>query len=115
MIKRKCFVSDNNNFIFTFDVLSNKTNKSSSTLDRKSTRLNSSHVRISYAVFCLKKKKKLILLPSRTHLDTYDTLNWRSSPLNLIPSSTQHLLHSTPSSPPLTSSSFFTPEYIHTR
>src|SRR3989442_4439510 len=28
------------------------------TPDRKSTRLNSSHVRISYAVFCLKKKKK---------------------------------------------------------
>src|SRR5690625_5572408 len=27
------------------------------TLDRKSTRLNSSHVAISYAVFCLKKKK----------------------------------------------------------
>src|SRR5699024_11944269 len=27
------------------------------TLDRKSTRLNSSHVSISYAVFCLKKKK----------------------------------------------------------
>src|SRR5207302_4210906 len=27
-------------------------------LDRKSTRLNSSHVQISYAVFCLKKKKK---------------------------------------------------------
>src|SRR5436305_8087667 len=26
--------------------------------DRKSTRLNSSHVRISYAVFCLKKKRK---------------------------------------------------------
>src|SRR5436305_14624942 len=35
--------------------------------DRKSTRLNSSHVRISYAVFCLKKKKNrtaiCILLP----------------------------------------------------
>src|SRR3989442_8382231 len=31
-------------------------------LDRKSTRLNSSHVRISYAVFCLKKKK----LPKQT-------------------------------------------------
>src|SRR3989442_3845874 len=30
--------------------------------DRKSTRLNSSHVRISYAVFCLKKKKQ-----HRTH------------------------------------------------
>src|SRR5438067_10065819 len=28
--------------------------------DRKSTRLNSSHVSISYAVFCLKKKKKKI-------------------------------------------------------
>src|SRR5439155_26563812 len=29
--------------------------------DRKSTRLNSSHVAISYAVFCLKKKKKVML------------------------------------------------------
>src|SRR5437868_14503305 len=29
-------------------------------IDRKSTRLNSSHVSISYAVFCLKKKKKTI-------------------------------------------------------
>src|SRR2546430_9250117 len=28
-------------------------------IDRKSTRLNSSHSQISYAVFCLKKKKKL--------------------------------------------------------
>src|SRR3712207_8038479 len=32
--------------------------------DRKSTRLNSSHANISYAVFCLKKKKKYLL----THL-----------------------------------------------
>src|SRR6266850_6176723 len=30
------------------------------TEDRKSTRLNSSHLVISYAVFCLKKKKKII-------------------------------------------------------
>src|SRR3712207_7001007 len=30
--------------------------------DRKSTRLNSSHANISYAVFCLKKKKKLTTL-----------------------------------------------------
>src|SRR3712207_7021554 len=30
-------------------------------LDRKSTRLNSSHANISYAVFCLKKKKKYIV------------------------------------------------------
>src|SRR5690554_7604245 len=33
--------------------------------DRKSTRLNSSHVRISYAVFCLKKKIY------QTHISTY--------------------------------------------
>src|SRR5436305_3100896 len=33
--------------------------------DRKSTRLNSSHVRISYAVFCL-KKKKIIYLTNHT-------------------------------------------------
>src|SRR5437899_5162608 len=32
----------------------------SDVLDRKSTRLNSSHLGISYAVFCLKKKKKKI-------------------------------------------------------
>src|SRR2546421_5267148 len=37
-------------------------------LDRKSTRLNSSHDQISYAVFCLKKKKKTRKTPStRTH------------------------------------------------
>src|SRR2546430_9793114 len=33
-----------------------------SCLDRKSTRLNSSHSQISYAVFCLKKKKKKITI-----------------------------------------------------
>src|SRR5690554_4315678 len=43
---------DGNQALDTTDVLS------TSRLDRKSTRLNSSHVRISYAVFCLKKKKK---------------------------------------------------------
>src|SRR5690554_7622630 len=39
-------------------------------LDRKSTRLNSSHVRISYAVFCLKKKNRsdrLTACPLRRH------------------------------------------------
>src|SRR5699024_11740124 len=35
--------------------------------DRKSTRLNSSHVSISYAVFCLKKKKKNLLQHSLHH------------------------------------------------
>src|SRR2546429_6042173 len=36
--------------------------------DRKSTRLNSSHGYISYAVFCLKKKKKKITEGADTHL-----------------------------------------------
>src|SRR5688500_19608899 len=31
------------------------------TIDRKSTRLNSSHLVISYAVFCLQKKNKLVI------------------------------------------------------
>src|SRR2546422_4927583 len=35
-------------------------------LDRKSTRLNSSHGYISYAVFCLKKKKKTLVLRCAT-------------------------------------------------
>src|SRR2546430_10589219 len=35
--------------------------KPRASLDRKSTRLNSSHSQISYAVFCLKKKKELQL------------------------------------------------------
>src|SRR3712207_8354227 len=34
-------------------------------LDRKSTRLNSSHANISYAVFCLKKKKKYTTIMCR--------------------------------------------------
>src|SRR3989442_9584759 len=38
--------------------------------DRKSTRLNSSHVRISYAVFCLKKKKNKKIIRSVCHYAT---------------------------------------------
>src|SRR5436309_3963232 len=34
--------------------------------DRKSTRLNSSHVKISYAVFCLKKKKTINAMQQQT-------------------------------------------------
>src|SRR5690606_40755194 len=41
-----------------FTVLSFDLNQNNNQKDRKSTRLNSSHVKISYAVFCLKKKKK---------------------------------------------------------
>src|SRR5256885_13006524 len=36
-------------------------------LDRKSTRLNSSHLVNSYAVFCLKKKKITLSMPARVH------------------------------------------------
>src|SRR5688572_32254801 len=36
--------------------------------DRKSTRLNSSHSQISYAVFCLKKKKKKTMLNHSEHV-----------------------------------------------
>src|SRR5207249_5479538 len=42
----------------------------SSSRDRKSTRLNSSHVSISYAVFCLKKKKLRTMLGC--HVDLVD-------------------------------------------
>src|SRR3712207_7406695 len=45
--------------------------------DRRSTRLNSSHANISYAVFCLKKKRQAITtvfthLTARTHRPLYD-------------------------------------------
>src|SRR3712207_8588336 len=43
--------------------------------DRKSTRLNSSHANISYAVFCLKKKKDTTtVMKWNTHLDQNITL-----------------------------------------
>src|SRR5258705_4492089 len=47
-------------------------------LDRKSTRLNSSHLGISYAVFCLKKKNRL--KPKHGMKSTLPTM--RMSPLN---------------------------------
>src|SRR5436305_5127164 len=45
--------------------------------DRKSTRLNSSHVRISYAVFCLKKKKSRTS-SARQAYSAYVTIDYRS-------------------------------------
>src|SRR5690348_18120668 len=45
-------------------------------LDRKSTRLNSSHPSISYAVFCLKKKNQLRICPQHSEiLSPYKTVN----------------------------------------
>src|SRR2546429_2483221 len=43
--------------------------------DRKSTRLNSSHGYISYAVFCLKKKKKNCALMSKFQFDSNLSVN----------------------------------------
>src|SRR5688500_19896709 len=45
----------------------------SNSSDRKSTRLNSSHLVISYAVFCLKKKKKTQYHHARKRNSTRDT------------------------------------------
>src|SRR5690554_7556644 len=47
-----------NSMVILSTKLSLKSFQEKESIDRKSTRLNSSHVRISYAVFCLKKKKK---------------------------------------------------------
>src|SRR2546429_1181144 len=46
----------------------------SSMIDRKSTRLNSSHGYISYAVFCLKKKKKSTVINFQKQKITIDIL-----------------------------------------
>src|SRR6202041_2228992 len=53
-------------------------------VDRKSTRLNSSHMSISYAVFCLKKERKQYPAPSRnpqpTGISSGTRLNSRPHP-----------------------------------
>src|SRR5256885_13220098 len=54
--------------------------RGSSIADRKSTRLNSSHLVISYAVFCLKKKKK----KSTIETDIDETQNTRHEYIRLI-------------------------------
>src|SRR2546430_3123687 len=45
--------------------------------DRKSTRLNSSHSQISYAVFCLKKKKHAHLLNRLLHISARGPSQWQ--------------------------------------
>src|SRR5690606_40309681 len=50
--------------------------------DRKSTRLNSSHVKISYAVFCLKKKK---------NISTNDAHRPKQSDLTITTNTRQHM------------------------
>src|SRR2546429_2915143 len=74
--------------------------------DRKSTRLNSSHGYISYAVFCLKKKKKhlhdplsLFILPlsAPTRSRTQNTTSTR--PSCATPTHLAHARHSLPPTP----------------
>src|SRR5256886_10132857 len=49
--------------------------------DRKSTRLNSSHSQISYAVFCLKKKNHLTVSPPAPQMVPYPPSHHRNSPV----------------------------------
>src|SRR5207249_11074476 len=67
-VARSCPSNDSRSVsfsVFDFGIFVSRSSSAASiartlaTLDRKSTRLNSSHVSISYAVFCLKKKKKV--------------------------------------------------------
>src|SRR2546426_8975060 len=51
-------VAERVDVIIDFSQFAGKTIYLEKSIDRKSTRLNSSHLVISYAVFCLKKKKK---------------------------------------------------------
>src|SRR2546430_9298766 len=52
--------------------LASRSVRSRPALDRKSTRLNSSHSQISYAVFCLKKKESFILFQGSSESNTFD-------------------------------------------
>src|SRR5690606_41647485 len=53
--------------------------------DRKSTRLNSSHVKISYAVFCLKKKKKRATVEADDDTERLGTTTPAESPVDTAP------------------------------
>src|SRR5438876_5440392 len=57
------------------DALTEATGGIERALDRKSTRLNSSHPSISYAVFCLKKKKKKQIKTQKTKHKTIKKKN----------------------------------------
>src|SRR5436309_4315034 len=58
--------------------------------DRKSTRLNSSHVKISYAVFCLKKKmhRSIVGIEFLSRILTQSEVSWRSADVHECQAST---------------------------
>src|SRR5262245_63750485 len=58
----------------------------SDTRDRKSTRLNSSHLGISYAVFCLKKKKYTNTINANLEINNNDPTKERQDTSNRAPS-----------------------------
>src|SRR5258705_6325680 len=66
--------------------------------NRKSTRLNSSHLGISYAVFCLKKKKNCLACPSGAVESLLKKFECCASPpgLPLQPAQSFHTLHAAP-------------------
>src|SRR2546427_2348077 len=60
---------------YDLDALTSLLHEDAAWSDRKSTRLNSSHSQISYAVFCLKKKKKQKTLTAvKRHVDKYNLI-----------------------------------------
>src|SRR5690242_21590347 len=68
------------------------------TPDRKSTRLNSSHMSISYAVFCLKKKKKQKKKLRTTQQNTNDPPTHTPNsfkPTKTLPHTQRHIRHPT--------------------
>src|SRR2546430_3427756 len=70
--------------------------KSGDSADRKSTRLNSSHSQISYAVFCLKKKKKREIAAHRgrsSQTCSSLTLHWNKPSHERLHYHPHHLLH----------------------
>src|SRR3712207_6883716 len=76
--------------------------------DRKSTRLNSSHANISYAVFCLKKKKLTLFVLfyeyylRHTHIHTTHTPLLHSILLFTLSYLSTTILHTPPTPPPFT-------------
>src|SRR2546430_3691909 len=83
-------------------------------VDRKSTRLNSSHSQISYAVFCLKKKtQNNRILP--IHHPVHPTLHPALRPTLLLPADLKTVLRQVPVSPAGLDGHLINPSFRTTR